>query len=327
MNCRSSMHLLSPLQPWLDDGAVTDICLNSPQSIFVDRHGVFTQHHVPELTLRCLHQLSCLIAHENQKPFDEMHPILSGQLDNGFRIQLVRSPVIEGIAFALRRPYQDIMTLDDLSHQGYFSYSENPVEFSNGISEAKVAPSHDWLYRVRSGLQSGKNIVISGATGSGKTTLLNACLTEVSPDERIVILEDTREIDILHPNQLRLLTVPRENVADSITMQRLLKCCLRLRPDRIIVGELRGKEVVDFLSAAMTGHGGTITTMHAETPSMARARLCQMYKQAAVGAIKDDDIYGEIDLAVDMIIQVARTPSGRRMVDMFERKTVNQHPE
>ena len=153
---------------------------------------------------------------------------------------------------------------------------------------------------------SKKNIIISGGTSSGKTTFLNACLQAIPHNERIISVEDTREIQMPHQNQINLKTMQSNSATALISIQDLIQCCLRLRPDRIIVGEIRGKEIVDFLTACNTGHAGSITTIHASNLQMAKLRMLQMYKLNNVPAMTDQDIMREIDSVVDIIIQLER---------------------
>jgi type IV secretion system protein VirB11 len=164
-----------------------------------------------------------------------------------------------------------------------------------------------------------KTIVISGGTSSGKTTFLNACLRQISLDERLVILEDTREIDTPHPNQLQLLASKGEQGVAKVTMQDLVQASLRLRPDRIIVGEIRGREILDFLAAASTGHDGSMTSIHANNPEIAFMRMAQMYKLNNVPSMTDDDIYRELKAVIDVIVQLEKAAEGRQVQSIFYR--------
>ena len=159
--------------------------------------------------------------------------------------------------------------------------------------------------------------MISGGTSSGKTTFLNACLRHIPIDERILLLEDVREIDTPHPNQVSLLASKGDQGLSKISMQDLVQCCLRLRPDRIIVGEIRGKEVLDFLGACSTGHEGSLTSIHANNPRVALMRMTQLYKQNNVPSMSDQDIMREINEVVDIIVQVGKGTKGRLVQSVY----------
>lgn len=137
----------------------------------------------------------------------------------------------------------------------------------------RLYQQQNWADFVKCAIELKKNIVISGGTSSGKTTFLNACLRHIPLSERIILLEDAREIDIPHPNQVSLLSSKGDQALAKVSMQDLVQCCLRLRPDRIIVGEVRGREILDFLSASSTGHEGSFTSIHANNPRIAFMRM------------------------------------------------------
>jgi len=175
----------------------------------------------------------------------------------------------------------------------------------------------NWDAFIQLAIDLKKNIVISGGTSSGKTTFLNACLRRIPLTERIITLEDTREIDIPHPNQVNLLATKGEQGLAAVSMQDLVQCCLRLRPDRIIMGEIRGKEIMDFVAASSTGHEGSLTSVHANNPRIAFMRMAQMYKLNNVPSMSDTDILSELKEVVDIIVQIAKTPRGRQVQSIY----------
>ena len=190
-------------------------------------------------------------------------------------------------------------------------HSDQEVLYQQAVSKK------DWCTVVKMAIQLKKTIVISGGTSSGKTTLLNACLSKVLNTDRMIVLEDTREIQIPQPNQISLLSLHSGESAACISMQQLVRCSMRLRPDRIIVGEIRGAEILDYLSAAATGHEGCMTTLHAGSPKLALLRMKQLYKLNHVPSMTDQDILDEIYHVVDLIIQVNRLPHGRFITDVM----------
>jgi len=321
----NSETLLSPIIKWLDDDLVTEIVLNQPNVIFVERDGYFVRHEVAEFDSRRLAQLFRLIANENHQELSESKPILSGVLINGMRVQLIHPPVSRYYSFAIRKKSQRQFSLNYLAEQDYFNKTQslplkNQFRFSRDDTNTQLQNFYRqrrWPEFIKLALISGKNIVVSGATSSGKTSFLNACLNELPLSERLIILEDTPEVIIKHENSLRLLACKGQQGTSSITMQDLLQCSLRLRPDRIIVGEVRGKELLEYIAASLTGHRGAITTIHAENPSIALIRMCQMYKLNALPAMTDNDIYKEIKQAVDIIFQLKKTTTGRRLASVY----------
>lgn len=319
----TSDYLLKPIMPWINDDQVTEIVLNRPGSIFVERLDRFQQYAIPEFDEKYLNQLFRLIANENHQELNSNNPLMSGILRNGSRIQLVVPPVSCSFAFAIRIKRECQMDLETLHRNGYF---DNACMFSidgeSGLEQVEKAllsayKAGEWQKFVQLALKSRKNIVISGATSSGKTTFMNACLNELPEQERLVILEDTYEIDVKHHNVLKLLAYKNQKEGLNISMQDLLQCSLRLRPDRIIVGEVRGRELLDYIAASLTGHRGAITTIHAENPQIAFIRMCQMYKLNVLPAMSDSDIYNELKQAVDIIFQLKYNQLGRYLHSVY----------
>ncbi|MFN3233803.1 MAG: P-type DNA transfer ATPase VirB11 [Gammaproteobacteria bacterium] len=315
----TSQGLLSVIKPWLDDPEVSEIMLNRPKEIVVEKKGKMQFFEVPALNERLIANLFQLIANENQQNFNAKQPLLSGSLLDGSRIQLILPPTAKHASFAIRRQVVRHFSLQDYDKQKIYR-KVMPVSIHEDKQE--YLPEHEkqlislysqncWGEFIRGAIAAKKNIVISGGTSSGKTTFLNACLREISEDERIIVLEDTREITIPHPNQVNLLASKGEQGMAKISMQDLVQCALRLRPDRIIMGEIRGKEIMDFVSACATGHEGSFTTIHANNPRIAFMRMTQMYKQNNVPSMSDEDIMRELKSVIDIIIQLHKTPEGR----------------
>jgi type IV secretion system protein VirB11 len=174
-----------------------------------------------------------------------------------------------------------------------------------------------WDRFMHSAILAKKNIVISGGTSSGKTTYLNACLQAIDREERLILLEDTRELNVSHLNHVSLLVSKGEQGRAKVDMQTLLQATLRLRPDRIIMGEIRGREIMDFVTACSTGHEGSITSIHANNPRIAMHRMVQMYKQNNVPSMRDEDIRRELHSVIDIILQVAKTSAGRAAIACY----------
>lgn len=313
--------LLKPIDVLLNDVAVSEIILNQPGVVFYEIKNQFYRFSVPIFTSHYLKQLFQLIANENQQVLSSDRPLLSGVLKGGSRIQLVIPPVSDSCSFSIRKKRDDFFSFDELNAAGYFSKLNEEAEAYSYTSDSLLTyyKNQQWLSFIKAALVLKKNIVISGATSSGKTTFLNACLKALPLSERLIILEDTAELSVSHENYLRLLAFKGNQSTSAVTMQDLLQCSLRLRPDRIIVGEVRGKELLDFISASLTGHGGAITSIHADSPETAFTRMCQMYKLNVLPAMTDQDIYREIKQAVDIVIQLKRTTDRRHIESVYYR--------
>ncbi|MBP9727111.1 MAG: P-type DNA transfer ATPase VirB11 [Gammaproteobacteria bacterium] len=319
-----AMGLLAPLQPLLNDNQISELLINRPQEVFYEKDGQLTAMDIPELTETHLKHLFQLMASENAQILNETHPLLSASLNDGSRIQCVLPPTAKHYTLSIRRKVVRHLSLEQYEKNAYFDEAK-AFSTRGGLSSlpeeeqelAKCYHAHDWATFIRKAIELKKNIVISGGTSSGKTTFLNACLQHIPRDQRIIILEDTREIDISHPNQVQLLASKGGQSKAQVNMQDLVQCCLRLRPDRIICGEIRGKEILDFLAASSTGHEGSMTSLHANNPSIAFMRMTQMYKLNNVPSMSDDDIMRELKEVIDVIIQIGKTPRGRRVQSVY----------
>lgn len=323
----TSAGLLTPLMPWISDPHVSEILLNRPKEIYVEKSGKIARFDVPEYNEKMLTHLFQLITNENNQTLTEKQPLLSGSLLDGSRIQLVKSPVAKHDAFAIRRQVAQHFTLSHYQKNGFYQKTTTTIldnaEISNlSDSEKQLIvyyQTKNWDQFIQAAIHFKKNIVISGGTSSGKTTFLNACLREINLNERIIVLEDTREIHIPHLNQVNLLAVKGEQSLAKVSMQDLLQCSLRLRPDRIIMGEIRGKEILDFVGACSIGHEGSLTTIHANSPAIAFMRMTQLYKQNNVPSMTDADILRELKSAIDIIIQLKKANGERLVSEVYYR--------
>lgn len=319
-----ALGLLAPIQPILDDDQVSEILINKEKEVFIEKEGQLKLICVPEFEHRHLDHLFQLMATESEQIFNEEHPLLSASLADGSRVQLVLPPTAKQHTLSIRRKVVRDMSLEKYQEANFFKEAK-AFSTEGGLHAlpeteqqlVKLYQANDWPAFVTQAIGLKKNIVISGGTSSGKTTFLNACLKQIDHDQRIIILEDTREIEIPHKNQVQLLASKGGQSKAKVSMQDLVQCCLRLRPDRIICGEIRGKEILDFLSASSTGHEGSMTSIHANNPRIAFMRMTQMYKLNNVPSMSDADIMRELKEVVDIIIQIGKTPQGRRVQSVY----------
>jgi len=317
--------LLKPIEKWLDDPQISEILLNRPKEIWIEKEGFLSVHAVPEFTESHIGRLFQLIANENSQKISRENPLLSGSLQDGSRIQLCLPPTAKYHTLSIRRKVVRNFTLEDYKKSQFYSNVQianiNEYTFESLPDSEKqlllLFQAKDWDTFIKTAITLKKNIVISGGTSSGKTTFLNACLHHISHDDRMIILEDTREIEIPHQNQVQLLASKGEQGEAKVNMQELVQCCLRLRPDRIIMGEIRGAEIMDFVSACSTGHEGSLTSIHANNPRIAFMRMTQLYKLNNVPSMTDNDIMRELKEVVDIIIQIAKTPNGRKIQSIY----------
>lgn len=273
----------------LDDSSVVEIMLNPDGKLFIERlgHGVAL---AGEMSSAAAEMVIGTVAHALQSEVDTGQPIISGELPiGGHRFEGLLPPIVAKPAFTIRRRASRLIPLDDYVLSGV-------------MSEAQAAT-------IRSAIDTRLNIIISGGTGSGKTTLANAVIDEIvkaAPEDRLVILEDTAEIQCVAENAVLLHT------SDAVDMARLLKSTMRLRPDRIVVGEVRDGAALTLLKAWNTGHPGGVATIHSNTATSALRRLEQLTAEASQQPMQE--VIGE---AVDLIVSIERTPRDRRVRDVI----------
>lgn len=274
----------------LDDSNVVEIMLNPDGKLFIERlgHGVAP---AGEMSSAAAEMVIGTVAHALQSEVDTEQPIVSGELPiGGHRFEGLLPPVVAKPAFTIRRRASRLIPLEDYVRTGV-------------MTEYQAST-------IRSAISARLNIIISGGTGSGKTTLANAVIDAIvksSPEDRLLILEDTAEIQCAAENAVLLHT------SDTIDMARLLKSTMRLRPDRIVVGEVRDGAALTLLKAWNTGHPGGVATIHSNTAMSALRRLEQLTAEASQQPMHE--VIGE---AVDLVISIERTPRGRRVRDVIQ---------
>lgn len=310
---------LRPLKPYLDLPGVSEISINKPQEIWVEKlssQGGMECHQVPELTFAHLHTLGRLIAQFTEQEISEETPLLSATLPGGYRVQVVLPPATEpdAIGISIRKQALLDLSLDDYQERGAFS-EVNIVATRKTEDQELTEIFQEGRYRefLGSALRARKNILISAGTSAGKTTFLNACLKTIPMEERIVTIEDTREVMPPQPNRLHLLASRGGQGRAKVTPQHILEAALRLRPDRIILGELRGAEAFTFLRAINSGHPGSITTIHADSPQLAFEQLTLMIMQADLG-MERQHILEYVRSVLPVVIQLKRNENKNRKI-------------
>lgn len=321
---------LLPLKEILDRDGVNEVSINRPHEVWVEMKGDMIREELPTYDIEHLKSLGRLVAQATEQRLSEEEPLLSATLPNGFRIQIVFPPACEqgSVVMSIRKPSSLKWTLEDYDKMGMFdSTSVGEVEDKNDLILTKLLQ----LNRIKEFLQRSvlykKNVIISGGTSTGKTTFTNAVIRAIPHDERLITVEDAREIDLSStPNRVHLIASKGAQGRAKVTTQDLIEACLRLRPERIIVGELRGSEAFSFLRAINTGHPGSISTLHADTPKMAIEQLKMMVMQAGLG-MSPSEITSYIKNVVDVIIQLKRGGKGRRYISEIYFRPLHNKPE
>lgn len=308
---------LEPLKRFFALDGVSEISINRPGEVWLENRGEMEHHLVPELDLNHLKTLGRLVAQSTEQKLSEENPLLSAALPEGYRVQIVFPPACEVGTVGISIRKQTIMNLDLDAYEAMGAFENVAVGDVQDPEEQKLEAllqAGEIKNFIHHAVVAKKNIIVSGGTSTGKTTFFNAMLKSVPEKERIITCEDTREIVIPNlPNRLHLLASKGGQGRAQITMQDLIEASLRLRPDRLMLGELRGKEAFSYLRAVNTGHPGSISTLHADTPELALEQLVLMVMQAGLG-LSRDQIKQYIHRVIHVIIQLKRGEGGRRYV-------------
>jgi pilus assembly protein CpaF len=291
---------LGPLEPLLKDDSISDILVNGHASVFIERNGRLEKTRVSFKNDQHLLQVIDRIVSAVGRRIDDASPMVDARLKDGSRVNAVIPPLaLDGPAVSIRKFRRDVLSAEDLIRNG--SLNDPILQFVQAAVRARL------------------NILISGGTGSGKTTFLNMLSSSIPHDERIVTIEDSAELQLRQPHVVRLETRPPNIEGQGQVGQRQLVInALRMRPDRIIVGEVRGAEALDMLQAMNTGHDGSLTTLHANSPRDALGRLDTMVQMAGI-TIGESAMRRQIASAIDIVIQLARlADGGRRVMNVSE---------
>jgi pilus assembly protein CpaF len=286
---------LGPLEPLMKDPEVSDILVNTYKDVFIERDGRLYKTDIRFQDDRHLLQVIDRIVSAVGRRIDDSSPMVDARLPDNSRVNAVIPPLsIDGPHLSIRRFKKDVLSDEDLLAKDTFN--QPMLALLTAVVKARL------------------NVLISGGTGAGKTTLLNVLSSHIPTDERIVTIEDSAELQLRQPHVVRLETRPANVEGRGEVSQRALVInALRMRPDRIILGEVRGSEAVDMLQAMNTGHDGSLTTLHANSPRDALARLETMVAMASLN-LPEKAMRQQIASAIQVVVQVTRLPDGRRKV-------------
>jgi pilus assembly protein CpaF len=291
---------LGPLEPLVRDPDVQDILVNGHEDVYVERRGVLEKTAVRFRDAAHLRQIADRIVAAVGRRVDEASPMVDARLPDGSRVNVIVPPLaLNGVVLSLRR------------------FGAEPLDEAALVANQTLAP--EMRAFLAAAVAAKLNILVSGGTGSGKTTLLNALSTFIPPAERIITIEDSAELRLRQPHVVTLeARPPNLEGRGEVRTSQLVKNSLRMRPDRILVGEARGAEVLDMLQAMNTGHPGSLSTIHANSPRDALSRI-EIMASMGTGAFSEAAIRRLVGSAIDLVVQLARLPDGsRRVVSISE---------
>ncbi|WP_128891761.1 P-type DNA transfer ATPase VirB11 [Erythrobacter sp. HKB08] len=312
---------LAPLAPYLAREDVTDIWINRPGEIWIESLGGKVERHTEKaLDEKRLSRLAKQIAAQSSQGISRAQPLLAASLPDGSRVQICAPPATRsGHAFAIRKHVSADLSLADWDEADAFASLEGGEAALETESRHRALGGREAADYLRSAVANRQNIIVAGGTSSGKTTFLNSLLAEIPQEERLVLIEDTEELKLRHENAVGLIAARGELSEAAVTAEDLLIAALRLRPDRIILGELRGREAFTFLRAVNTGHPGSMTSIHADTPQRAIEQLALLVLQAG-STLSRDDVRHYVRESIDVFVQLERVAGKRRVAQVLVRE-------
>jgi type IV secretion system protein VirB11 len=300
---------LGRLRPVLSDPDVMELCINRPHEAFVETSRGWRRETLAFADFDWCCRVAKLVANSTQQRIDATSPLLSASLPSGERVQIVLPPATTAgcVAIAIRRPAEQVWSIEELASRGIFRRTRHATADLDDTEREllRLLAACEFEAFMRLAVRSRKNIVVSGPTGSGKTTWTKALIREIPRDERLVTIEDAKELQLdLHPNHVRLFYSKDDQGLARVTPKQLLESCLRLKPDRILLAELRAEEAFDYLRNVNSGHPGSITSIHATSAELAFEQLVLLVKQNPGGReLARADIKSLLYMLVDVVIQ------------------------
>lgn len=322
---------LAPLTQYLDDPQITEIAINRPGEVWLGKQGqrFMNRLDIPLLSYELLESLSQVIASYSAQESSRERPLLSATIPinldegvpvserGGFRVQVVQAPAVEErtIAICIRKPTLLDFSLKDYQENGAFQTVNSSLDEDRNTNDQLdvLFKERKWPEFLSAAVKAHKNIVISAGTNAGKTTLLNSLLKEIPLEERVVTIEDSREIRPPQANRLHMIYSRGGQGEANITAVDLLEATLRLTPDRAIMGELRGAEAFSYLELLNSGHTGSITTIHADSPKLMFDRLAQMVMRFG-STMHKEQIVDYAKSLIQVVVQFKRASNGQRYV-------------
>jgi type IV secretion system protein VirB11 len=318
-------HYTRPLVALLADATVNELCLQRPGEVLIERAGGWSQEAAPWATAAWARHFARLVATATEQRVSADAPLLSAALPTGERVQVVLPPATwpDRVVIAIRRPGGRNWSLDDLMGGGLFVACRAATHAPSREREllGRHFAAGDWHAFLVLAVRRKLNILVSGATGSGKTTLTKALIREIPEDERLISIEDAAELQFeRHRNVVRLFYSKEGQGLARVTPKQLLEASLRLRPDRILLAELRGEEAYYFLRNVSSGHPGSITSIHAGSAALAFEQLALLVKESAPGReMALEDIHRLLRQVVDVVVQCERSGAARRVREVWWR--------
>jgi type IV secretion system protein VirB11 len=301
------------LRPFIDAEGVIEVCVNRPGEVWVETTSGWVVRDAPDVTFKALLSLATAIATFTQQMTGERRPLLSATLPSGERIQLLQPPATKPgiVAVAIRRPDSRVRSLAELEGEGLFRDTNTSSAEAEQIERdlAELHAQRRFGAFLGLAVKARKTILLAGATGSGKTSFMKALCEEIPRDQRLITLEDSAEVGLPnHRNKLHLFySKGGQGVAAGMTPTQLMQACMRLRPDRILLAEVRGEEAWTFLDGAASGHPGSMTTIHAGSCDEAMERLSLLVRQSAAGGgMTTPEIRQLADSVIDVVVHFAR---------------------
>jgi type IV secretion system protein VirB11 len=300
---------LRALRPLLANADVMELCINRPLEAFLETREGWRREPLPFADFEWCSRLAKLVANSTQQRIDPTSPLLSASLPTGERVQIVMPPATteDCVAITIRRPADRVWSIEELGRRGIFRRTRPTGRKLDDTDEelGRLLASSDYEAFMRLAVRSRKNILVSGPTGSGKTTWTKALIREIPSDERLVTIEDAKELVLdRHPNHVRLFYSKDDQGVARVTPKQLLESCLRMKPDRILLAELRAEEAFDYLRNVNSGHPGSITSVHATSAELAFEQLVLLVKQNPGGReLARRDIKSLLYLLIDVVIQ------------------------
>ncbi|MEP6546885.1 MAG: P-type DNA transfer ATPase VirB11 [Gammaproteobacteria bacterium] len=288
---------------------VMELCINRPLEAFLETRQGWQRERLPFADFEWCSRLAKLIANSTQQRIDATSPLLSAWLPTGERVQIVLPPATTAgcVAIAIRRPADQVWSIEELARRGIFRGTRQAGQRLDEAEEEllRLLAASDYEAFMRLAVRSRKNILVSGPTGSGKTTWTKALIREIPGDERLITIEDVKELVLdRHPNHVRLFYSKDDQGLARVTPKQLLESCLRMKPDRILLAELRAEEAFDYLRNVNSGHPGSITSVHATSAELAFEQLVLLVKQNPGGReLARSDIKSLLYLLIDVVIQ------------------------